>query len=40
MDGYDELNNKGIKFFNDIKSINEFKDIKIIMTCREKYAEK
>ena len=40
LDGYDEYNNKGIKIFNEIIDLNEYKNVKVIMTVREKYAER
>jgi hypothetical protein len=39
MDGYDEFNNKNYNFYNDImKQFKFISKLKVIMTCRENYA--
>jgi len=39
LDGYDEYNNKENKIFDDVISLAEYRNVKVIMTSREKYAD-
>jgi hypothetical protein len=39
LDGYDEYNDKSVSIFNDIIDITKYPNTKIIMTCRENYAQ-